>query len=95
MNTSSFVLFVLIGTIQIISIYSSSTNYNNLRLRNYGLRLIVFNKKKLNKILFELKKLSEIYYNKSLVCTAEGINSYNELSEQDKILIETIISLCY
>jgi hypothetical protein len=95
MNTSSFLIFVLVGTINFISIYSSSTNYNNLRLRNYGLRLIVFNKKKLNKILFELNKIFEIYYNKSLVCTAQGINSYNELSEEDKILIETIISLCY
>jgi len=95
MNQSSILIFGLLSLIQFNSIYSASTNYNNLRLRNYGLRLIVFKEKKLNKILFEFKKLFENYYNKSLVCTAQGINTYNELSEDDKLIIETIISLYY
>lgn len=91
MNQSSILIFGLLSLIQFISIYSSSTNYNNLRLRNYGLRLIVFKEKRLNKILFEIKKLLQIYYDKSLVFTA-----YNELSEEDKLIFETIISsLCY
>jgi uncharacterized phage-associated protein len=47
-----FSAWKLLSLIQFISIYSSSTNY--LRLRNYGLRLIVFREKRLNKILFEL-----------------------------------------
>jgi hypothetical protein len=95
MNQSSILIFGLLSLIQFISIYSSSTNYNNLRLRNYGLRLIVFKEKRLNKILFEIKKLLQIYYDKSLVFTAHGINTYNELSEEDKLIFETIISLCY
>ena len=93
MNKSSIFIFGLLSLVQFISIISSSTNYNNLRLRNYGLRLIVFKEKRLNKILLEIKRLLQIYYNKSLVCTAQGINSYNELSDEDKLIIETVISL--
>ena len=93
MNKSSIFIFGLLSLIQFIFIYSSSTNYNNLRLRNCGLRLIVFKEKRLNKILFEIKKLLQNYYNKSLVFTAQGINTYNELSDEDKIIIETVISL--
>ena len=64
-------------------------------MRNFGLRLIVFKEKQIQKILMGLQKTAEIYYNSLLVCTAEGINSYNELSEDDRILIETVIALCY
>ena len=93
MNQASMFIFGLLSLIQFISIYSTSTNYNNLRLRNYGLRLIVFKEKKLNKILLEVKKIIENYHNKSIIITAQGINTYNELSEEDKLILETVISL--
>ena len=76
------------------SVNSVNSVYNN-RLRNFGLRIIVFKEKKLSKILKEIKYLTYIYYNKAIVCTADGINIYNDLSDDDKTLIETIISLCY
>ena len=91
---ASFIVFVF-TLMPFYYVYSSSHNYNTLKMRNYGLRLIVFKEKKLNKILFALKKVTDNYYNKVLVYTAQGINSYNELSEEDKILIETVLSLCY
>jgi len=69
------------------------------RARNFGLRVIVFKEKKLAKILKgfsnEIKTISKIYYTKLQICTAEGINIYNELSEEDKIIFDTISSLFY
>jgi hypothetical protein len=47
------------------------------------------------KIMKTIKNKLEIYYNKSIVSIAEGITTYNELSEDDKTIIETIISSCY
>ena len=90
------IVSVLINLINYVMIYSISINS---RMRNAGLRIIVFKEKRLGKLLNgiknEFKYLSQIYYNKVLVCTAEGINSYNELSQEEKILIETVLSLCY
>lgn len=87
---------ILINLINIIMIYGASINS---RLRNTGLRIIVFKEKRIGKLINifknELKHISQLYYNKVLVFTAEGINSYNELSEEEKILIETVLSLCY
>jgi len=90
------IVSVLINLINFVMIYSISINS---RMRNAGLRIIVFKEKRLGKLLNgiknEVKYLSQIYYNKAVVCTGEGINSYNELSEEEKILIETVLSLCY
>lgn len=90
-------IFFLINLFNLLNNIVNGVNnvYNNNRLRNFGLRIIVFKEKKLSKILKEIKNLTDIYYNKAIVCTAEGINTYNELSDDDKTLIETIISLCY
>ena len=95
MNLFTVLFTVLLGFVQFSQCESISTNYNNLRMRNFGLRLIVFKEKQIQKILMGLQKTAKIYYNSLLVCTAEGINSYNELSEDDRILIETVIALCY
>jgi hypothetical protein len=68
-------------------------------MRNLGLRFIVFKEKKMARILkgikYEIKNLSQIYYNKILVCTAEGLNVYNDLTEEERIILETVLSLCY
>jgi hypothetical protein len=96
MNKLLIVSIFIINLINIIMIYSISINS---RMRNAGLRIIVFKEKRLGKIVNGIKNdfkfLSQVYYNKLLVCTAEGINTYNELSEEEKILIETVLSLCY
>ena len=96
MNKLLIVSIFIINLINIIMIYSISINS---RMRNAGLRIIVFKEKRLGKIVNGIKNdfkfLSQVYYNKLLVCTAEGINTYNELSEEEKILIETVLSLFY
>jgi hypothetical protein len=95
MNLSTILFAALLGCLQLYQSKSNTSNYNTLKLRNYGLRLIVFKEKKLNRLLIEIKRITDVYYNKILVHTAQGINTYNELSEEDKILIETVLSLCY
>jgi hypothetical protein len=91
--TMSIIRFVLL--LNLISIILAITKNNNIRLRNFGLRLIVFKEKKVHKLLnafnYNLKK----YQDKAIVYIADCINSYNELSEDDRLLIETVISLCY
>ncbi len=87
--------YIFILLICINFVHSITSNQNNLRLRNLGLRIIVFKKKKLNKLLVNFHKIGENYYNKSLVLTANGVNYYNELSEDDKMLLDAVLSLCY
>lgn len=50
------------------------------------LRFIVFKKK-------TFPKIKNLYYNKSITSLFDGINKYLSLSEEDKIIIETIIDL--
>ena len=86
----------LLNLLNIIMIYSISIN---TQLRNTQLRFIVFKEKRIGKIIKglknEFKYLSQLYYNKAMACTAKGINNFNELSEEEKLIIETILSLCY
>ena len=69
-------------------------NFNH-NLNRLALRCVIFKEKKLIKIMKNLKNNLDIYHNKSIVCVAEGIISYNDLSEDEKTLIEAVISLCY
>jgi hypothetical protein len=64
-------------------------------MNRFALRYIIFKEKKLAKILKSIANKLIIYHNKSIASVGEGVSRFNELSEEDKILIETIISLCY
>jgi len=90
------IVSLLVNLINIMTICSVTTN---TKMRNLGLRFIVFKEKKMARILkgikYEIKNLSQIYYNKILVCTAEGLNVYNDLTEEERIILETVLSLCY
>jgi hypothetical protein len=71
----------------------------NKRIKNLSLRYIVFKKKRMGKILKDLKinvnEYAKLYYTKIIVKTAEGYYIYNELSEEEKYLIETVFALSY
>jgi len=69
-------------------------SYNHI-LHRISLRCIIFKEKKFAKIMKQVKHNLDIYHNKSIVSLAEGIISYQELSEDEKTLIEAVISLCY
>jgi hypothetical protein len=60
-----------------------------------GLRLIIFKEKKLGKMIKNMKNMYNLCYNKAIVSTAEGIHAYNEMSEDEKTLVEAVLSLCY
>jgi hypothetical protein len=89
----SIIRFVLL--LNLINIILAITKNNNIRLRNFGLRLIVFKEKKVKKLLNIFNYNLNKYQDKAIVYIADCINSYNELSEDDRLLIETVISLCY
>jgi hypothetical protein len=47
-------------------------------------------------MIYSLKNFYDKCYNKSIVSLAEGMNDYNSnFTEEEKFIIETIISLCY
>lgn len=84
-------LFNIINVVLINCInHPCKLNYNR-----FTLRCIIFKEKKLTKIIKKIKHYVEIYHNKSIVSIAEGVTTYSDLSEDEKTLIETIISLCY
>ena len=92
MNTFIFITMILY---LVNSVYSTSNNYG-IRIRNTSLRIFVLKDKKTMKIFKEFKKFYELCYNKSVASIGKGISDYNSnLSEDDRIIIETIISLCY
>ena len=87
-------LLMLLHILYIVSAINQHFNYN-IQIRNTGLRMIIFKEKKLPKILEKIKSFYELCYYKSIVSMSDGINEYYNLSEEDRTLIETIISLCY
>ena len=70
-------------------------SYTKYKLKNYSLRLIIYKKKAIPQIFKILQKFYNRCYEKSIVSIGQGINDYNNLSEDDKSIIETILSLCY
>ena len=67
----------------------------HVHLRNIGFRLIIFKEKKLPKICNRLKSTSQICHNKTIFFVSECCLKYNELSEEEKIIIESVIELLY
>jgi hypothetical protein len=89
---------IVILTIILISflnnVTSISSNYGN-RIKNKYLKLILLSDKRNIKIFKELNNFYKICYNKSISCISQGISDYNNLTEDEKQIVETIISLCY
>ncbi len=89
---------IVILTIILISflnnVSSISSNYGN-QIKNNYLKLVLFSNKKNIKMLKELNNFYKICYNKSISCIGQGITDYNNLTEDEKQIVEVIISLCY
>jgi len=73
----------------------------NLRLRNTLLRVYIANDKKKiineysNKIAIKTKSKVNIFYNKILSKYYDVTLFYNTLTDEEKEIIDAIISLCY
>ena len=76
------------------NVISISSNHIG-RFKNNYLKLVLFSDKKNIKIFKELNNFYKICYNKSISCIGQGISDYNNLTEDEKQIVEAIISLCY
>jgi len=95
MNTIIIVVILNI-LLHLCGEYSSiDLNYSRYRLKNVGLRFLVFKKKNVPIILKKFKNFYNACYNKSIASVGEGVCEFNNLSDEDKTIIETILSLCY
>ena len=88
----------VILTILLISfltnVSSITTNYG-ASLKNSYLKLLLLSDKRNIKIFKEFKNFYKICYNKSISCIGQGISDYNTLTEDEKTIVEAIISLYY
>lgn len=75
------------------SIFKNSIYNIRNNIRNNTLRYIIFKESKIIHFIRNLKKNTQIYYNKFIVSVNEGIEKYNNLSDEDKIIIETLCDL--
>ena len=90
------ITIIIILSILMSVVASMDINYNRYKLKNYGLRFLVLKKKRAPKILNALKNFYDKCYEKSIASIGEGMNDYNNnFTEEEKIIIETILSLCY
>ena len=89
---------IVILTVLFISILhnvnSITSNCGN-RFKNNYLKLLLLSDKRNIKIFKGFKNFYKICYNKSMTTIGQGIYDYNRLSEDEKTILETIISLCY
>lgn len=85
----TFLLLCLVNNVE-----SISKNYGS-RIKNNYLKLLLLSGERNTKILKEIKYFYRICYNKSIACIGQGISDYNSLTEDEKQIVETIISLCY
>ena len=88
------IILYMISIIMCNTCFSINRNYTN-RLRNTTLRIFLFKERKMLNIIKNFKFYYTKYYEKSIACIGEGIIDYNNLSEEEKTIIEAIISLCY
>lgn len=79
----------------------ASDKYYNIRFRNTLLRIYISTDKKKaineysNKLAIKTKSKAVDYYNKVLSKYYDFNLFYNTLTEEEKSIIEAIISLCY
>jgi len=99
MNFPVLNIMFLFMFLYMINIFADKTY--NLRLRNKFLRIyIASDKKKVineysNKIIVKTKSKFNEYYNKLLSKYYDLSLFYNSLTDEEKEILETIISLCY
>ena len=99
MNFPVFKIMFLFMFLYIINIYAEKAY--NLRLRNKFLRIYIANDKKKvvseysNKIIVKTKSKIDKYYNKLLSKYYDFSLFYNNLTDEEKEILEAIISLCY
>jgi hypothetical protein len=89
----------VILTILLISFLNNVTSISNnygASLKNSYLKLLLLRDKRNIKIFKNFKNFYKICYNKSISCIGQGVSDYNnKLTEDEKTIVEAIISLYY
>lgn len=81
--------------ISFLNICNSSLNNNGIIIKNKFLKILLLSDKKNIVVFKQIKNFYKICYNKSIDTIIQGVSGYNNLSEDEKTIIEVIISLCY
>ena len=79
----------------ITNILATKNNYLHIGLRNLAIRFIILKKKNIPILVNKIKNMYNLCYEKSISSISEGVINYNQLSDEEKTLIETVISLAY
>lgn len=101
--TCNFISFYLIFIIVVRNIYIIDSEHTYLRFRNSFLRIYIANEKTkqllineyANKLIQKTKNTINDKYNKLMNKCYNVTYYYNTLTDEEKELIEFIISLCY
>jgi ribonucleotide reductase beta subunit family protein with ferritin-like domain len=64
-------------------------------IRNTTFRLIIFKEKKFPKLIRPINNLYEKYYIATIIKISDAIEFYNTLSDDERIILDTILALCY
>jgi hypothetical protein len=67
----------------------------NMVMRNYALRCFIVKQKKIPILMNKFKNFYKLCYEKTLSSISDGVINYNQLSDDEKTLIEAVISLAY
>lgn len=78
-----------------INNYLTDVRNFGYQIRNTGLRMIIFKERKYPIVLNKIKELYYICYLKSINCIYDQMFYYNSLSDDDKLLLDTITALLY
>ena len=81
--------------ISLLNNVTSITSNYGASLKNSYLKLLLLGDKRNIKIFKEFKNFYKICYNKSISCIGQGISDYNTLTDDEKTIVEAIISLYY
>lgn len=73
---------------------SPRMNYNH-GIRNLSYKVIIFKEKKYPKLVEFIKNKYKMYYDKSIVTIGESIIEYENLSHEEKEIIDLLISTIF
>ena len=89
-----FIILTLLNILNFINASKNGWNNNNsIRLRNTSFKIVIFKEKKIPKLINYFKQKYKNYYNKVLITISDSINEYENLSFEDKQVIDFMLSL--
>ena len=87
------IIVILFSIFNVILASSNAPSWRNShRIRNISFKFVIFKEKKMPKLLGYINNKYQTIYEKTLVMVAEGVAEYENLSYEDKELIDFIFS---